>query len=141
MIQKETKIIKIIPFKGIYGKIEGTKTKVILSESTLEYRLKNTAIIILSSENKLGIEEDSEANHYINEEGIISKESINSIVRYIETQYDDNKIPYLIYYVDIGYNGIVTTIDCDNTQDRDFLYTELINWKFNKTIEKQKDEE
>jgi hypothetical protein len=131
-MEKETpKILKIVPYRGPNEEItEGRKTKISLYSDRLEYSIKYTQKVKLTKDSDNSEVVDSFS--YNEEDGFIIKDDIHGIVKYIETDYTENLEPYIVNFVDIMSTNNSIKFSMETSEDKDKLYLELYQWKFNK---------
>lgn len=126
----ESKVIKITPYRGMNDEIfEGRKTKITLYPDRLDYSINFKQKGIVSK--KDDETEIREVVSHSDEEGFILKDSIASIVKYIETQYEEDLTPVFINYVDVCTDANSLTFAVDSKETKDSLYKDLYEWKFN----------
>lgn len=131
----QPKIITMMPWRGINQEIkEGKKTKLCLYEDRLDYKIKYTQNIkleFIKEGDEPEFKDVKDANNYIEEDGFVMKESITGIVKYIETQYDMDGLPYIVHIVDVYTNNDCITFTVESQEDKNKVYNELYNWKLN----------
>lgn len=125
-------VIKILPYRGRNNEIaEGKKTKIVLYDDRLEYSVKYTESVKISrADFEEGHTEDSV--NYNEEDGVLDKDTLQGIVKYIQTSYTEDMEPYVINYVDICSSATKLTFSAENEEDRDELYKKLYDWKYGK---------
>jgi hypothetical protein len=127
---EQPEVIKILPYRGMNNEIsEGRKTKISLFEDRMEYSVKYTENVRISRSDFEEGHSEVAAN-FNEEEGVLSKDSISGIVKYISTSYTDNLEPYVINYVDICSSGTLLTFSSDTVEEKNLLYKKLYDWKY-----------
>lgn len=127
------KIIKVWPWMGVQRleAVEGSKTKITLYDNRLEYHVKYTEKVSVSSNSELEEENRIESVRYIDEQGVKLKSSIVDLSKYIKTEYDNKGNPYKVFVMDIASSSGINTFEIETEEERDQLFDEIYNWNFN----------
>lgn len=130
----EPKIIKFMPYVGQSREdaVEGRKTKISIYDNRLEYDVCYKQKVQISMTNQLGDEEVKDSIRYVEESGVKEKNSITDIVKYVKTEYSSDGEPYKIFLLDICNTASLQTFEIEKEEDRDKVYTEVYNWRFEK---------
>lgn len=118
-----------MPWRGLKKEADGVKTKLFLYEDKLEYKFKIAKEVILFNENNP--EDKITAVYFTDEEGVVDKDKITSLVKYIETDYDKNQEPFIIHNISIVFLGGSVDITFEEEKEKHKVYEELYNWKYN----------
>ena len=124
--------IKFLPWRGPGGEIKnGKKTTVVLFDDRLEYVRKFTQEVVIQfiKDDEPGEVKTSE--NFCDEEGVIGKDFISCINKYIETDYKkETGDPYNIHKLDIIFDGTIQTFTFELEEDKNELYKLIYNWKY-----------
>lgn len=126
-------IIKIMPWRGPNEDvIKGIKTKITLYDDRLEYRINYTQTVSISltkDGNTTG--EEMPSVHYTDEQGNIEKSALCGFIKYAETNYTLEGTAYMTNYLDLCYTGGLITISCQEKDEQEIAYEQLMKWKYN----------
>lgn len=130
---QEIKTILVTPWTGPNQEIfTGKKTRVILNKDRLDYRLKFTQKVTIELTKDGETHDIKESENYCNEEGVIDKINIIGVSKYIETEYKkETGEPYNVNMIDIYTSSNTITLTTDSEEEKDNLYKEIYNWKYN----------
>lgn len=126
---------KIFKFKPYVGESDedarGRKTKINFENSEiLEYDVCYEQVVKISMISKDQTEEIKDSVRYVEETGVITKDSITNIVKYSKTEYDEEGNPFRVFSLDICNSAVALTFDIETETDRNTLYDKLYNWRF-----------
>lgn len=118
-----------MPYRGLEKTAEGKKTILTLYEDKFDYKFKIAQEIRLTHEDNP--KDKKEAIYYSDEQGVVDKDKISSIVKYIETDYDVDVKPFIKHFVSVVFFGGEVIISFEEEKDKHKIYEELYNWKYN----------
>lgn len=122
-------VIKVLPYRGMNNEVtDGRKTKVSLFSNRIEYSVKYTELVKVSNDEV----EPTDSLNYLEEDGVLDKDSIIGVVKYIKTTYTDDIEPYIIHYIDIYSSSQTLTFSIESEEDKNLLYDKVYKWKYEK---------